>query len=161
MAFSGRASGREELAGEGQEGIFRAWLVGSESCPDPAGRAVRGVKVFLGESGRRSAILRQAPVELAAQTAGNMLSVVAAAVGGLEVAPVEGVEEVERQHGHQGEDQDGGGVVFVDVVGGPSGPVFCGGHKVFRESCFLSGTCFRRGACWTGSHGREHSQEEA
>jgi hypothetical protein len=49
-----------------------------------------------------------------------MLSVVTAAVGGLEVATVEGVEEVESQHRHQTENQDGGGMVLVDMVGGPA-----------------------------------------
>jgi hypothetical protein len=105
FAFSGRAPGREELAGKGQEGIFRAGI-GRErqrALSRLAGQSGES-KCFGGESGRRSAILRQAPVELAEQAAGNVLSVVTAAVGGLKVTPVEGMEEVERQHGHQGED---------------------------------------------------------
>jgi hypothetical protein len=56
----------------------------------------------------------------APRSRGAVLSVVAASIGGLEVAVEEGVEEVERQHSHQAEDQGGGGMVFVDVVGGPA-----------------------------------------
>jgi len=59
-------------------------------------------------------------VELSSKTSRDVLAVELGSNLRLQVAVIERVEEVEGEHRHEPEGQDGVGAVFVDVIGVPT-----------------------------------------